>query len=248
MNGKSLKKLASIADLSKLDLEASAITLKCDPERSSAYYTGEYSGGWCRVENGVEEAFEIALSAAQFKSLAEVFSDDDTIRLSTSDLALMLKSKASAIKLVKINSPVPFNAESGKLLASARMKAATLISEVTLASEFTSSSFSNRMLNGVKLDFEEDHVRFSAYDGFGVMYESRVDAKVKKSGTLVIPKPEFLHGSKLAADEAENITLGMGENHFEIQGEQMFFRSSTFAGPWTNTDKSDRQTRVCNGI
>ena len=236
MNGIVLKYLAGVADLARLDIEAAAITLRCEDGDIAAGYAGMYARGVRRGQGDAPD-FSISVNAAQFKTMASMFDDDDTVVIRRDPEGLVMRSRSSNAQLRAWGDETDypeFDRRNAELVA--RLPANTLISEIDAAQDFTGESLLRPALTGIRLDFESPHLLFTATDGFTSLYRASVDATVKGAGSIVVPAADFALGAKLIGDGDATIVKPKGENAVIIYNSHALFRSSLIALEWPNLD------------
>lgn len=247
LNGSTLKYLAGVADLARLDLEAAAITLVSQDGQMTACYAGMYARGLRRGEAGTPD-FSISISAVQFKDLAAMFTDEESVAMIRNEAGLLMQSRHSHATLRQWGEESEFPTfDRSAVDFAARLPANVLISEIDAAQEFTAESMLRPALTGIRLVFgdvampkgkaERNKLHIEASDGFAVLFQADVDATVKGEGELVVPTSDFILGARLTADGDAILLKPRGEQAVVIYNATALFRSSLIAAPWPNIDR-----------
>lgn len=234
MNGKQIKYLAGVAELAKLDIEAAAITLRSDSGTITAVYAGMYARGSRSTDSdGVE--FETSVNANQFKTLALMFSDEETVKLTPqpSNKGLRIISRGSSALFHQWGEVEDGPIISRKVELGAALPASSLVEEIEAASSFVSDSHLRPALMGIRFEFATDGVLvFMASDGNSAFYLAGTKAKTKGTGAFVVPAEDFLLGARLVADKTVSVYKPQGEQAVIMTSKNASFRSSLIAAPW----------------
>lgn len=249
MNGLILKHLAAVGDLAKLDLEAAAIVLRYDGgTHLRAGYGGAYARGMRQVEVSDDELppFSLSLNAAQFKAIASMFPDDESVAIKLGPRRVTLRSTSSNASL---NQWGEADDESfpefdrGQVAMGIQVDADALIAEIEVASDFASESYLHAALTGIRLAFNDD-LNVMTYDGGQALFESSVPVKrkLKASGTIIVPRQDFVIGCKLAA-EGDTWLFKMADSEaVVIRSKNALFRCVLQAGVWPDVSRIMQQS------
>lgn len=231
MNGSALKYLAGVSDIARLDLEAAAVTIRSERGEMTACYAGAYARGLRRTQTDAQD-FSISISAARFKTLASMFSDEEDVLIKPVDNALGMATRSTSTRLQRWGEESEFPSfDRDAVDFAARLPANVLISEIDAAQEFTAESMLRPALTGIRLDFQ-DRLKISAFDGFGALFESVVKARIKGEGTIIVPTDDFILGAKLVADGDAVVVKPKGQQAVVIYNSKALFRSSLIVSAW----------------
>lgn len=237
MDGKTLKYLAAVCELARLDVQAAAITLSSDAGRLQASYAGIYANGSRTVEGQDEGDWELSVSASQFKALAAMYDDDDSIRAVITGDALRLSSRTMTTTLRRWgerNDPVEIDAEDVRIAA--RISAPVLLSELDAAMGFVSDSNYMPALTGIRLDFGK-RLRILAFDGVQALFQSTLRARITGKGSLIVPTQDFILGARLVNEDDAVIAQPNDTDHIALFNSGSLFRSSLMAGLWPDVSR-----------
>ena len=237
MNGQSIKFLAGVCDLARLDIEAAAVTLRSEPSGSiSALYAGMYARG-SRAATGDGAEFSISVNANQFKTLALMFNDEDNARLERGKTGLRIRSKSSDALLREWGEEAEDDLRERKeydLMAG--LPADSLQSEVEAAAGFTSDSHLRPAFTGILFDFN-GKMSLIASDGNSAFYTSETTAKTSGKGSFIVPTEDFLLGSRLVTGGNARVYKPKGQDAVVIYNNRAVFRSTLIIAPWPDTQK-----------
>jgi len=233
MNGQTLKYLADVADLAKLEIEASAVTLVASQGKITAGYAGAYARG-SRTSPFDGADFELSISASRFKVIAQMFSDDEEIKCGSVPGGLRLQSNSINTLLRTWGEMRDFPEIDTKAIKyAARIPTADLIAEIETASGFVSDSAARPQLQGVRLNFYPDALHVYAFDGAGALYRSVIKCRTKGEGSVIVPTQDFLLGARLLGDgNAVIVVPNDGTDAVAMYNDHALFRSSVLAGTW----------------
>jgi len=245
VQGSQLKYLAAVTDLAALDIQSAPLTLQSEASgRFTAFYAGAYAHGRREAE-GDAKPFLLSVNAGQFKTFAAMFRDEDQIRINPTETGLSISSANSRVHMTRnvdireddLNVPSANEAE-----FAVKLSASTLISEVEAASAFISTSHVQPIFQGVRLDFNEDGLRVTAYDGSSTFYQSHIKARVKADapGYITLPWEDFLKGARLIGDGTATLIKSKKEAVY-IFNKTALFRTSILVGKWPDTSKLTEQ-------
>jgi hypothetical protein len=230
-----LKKLTAVADLLRSDLNAAPLVLSAQNDSLLAQYRGAYLAGSRRIPlDGVTpKEFVVALNAIQFRDLVGVLDDDTSIQI---------QQRAGTVRLLSdgLGHGIMLQAQHGDDVWEEDRKAeaefaifgdvSTLISELTVASEFSSRSMANPILNGIRISASKDKVALFASDGVGEVFASTFPFGVEGSGAVVVAALDLLLGLKLSSERTARIAK-VG-NRLVLMSEGTYFYTTTYDGAW----------------
>lgn len=236
MNGSSLKHLADVADLARLDIEAAGITLRAGDGMLTAGYQGQYARGWRTIAIPESFDFEVSVSASRFKAIVAMFSEDDDVELRVLDSGLRLRTQSSNALLTYWGEVDDFaEIDKKQIELAARMPTSLLIEELTAAAAFVSDSQTQPALTGINLTFGAGAgLKIMAFDGGGALYASNVEAKVKGAGSITVPTQDFLVGARLIQTGEVIIAKPKGQDAIALYNPDLgsLFRSSAIIVPY----------------
>lgn len=246
MNGETLRYLADVADLARLDLDAAALTLSLSRRRFMARYSGAYARGYRQYTVEPKDAgeFEISVSANRFKTLAGMFADTESVTVEPQEGGLSLRAPNFRAELATWGEAGdPPEVDRKALEFTATLNADELISEIDSASEFTADSYLRQALTGLWLEFKPKTLIIRAFDGFGALYESKIEAEITGKGVMVVPTDDFRQGARLIGSGKVVIGKPQGEDAVVLYKlreaddvkdarKTALFRSSIYATDW----------------
>lgn len=232
MQGQSLKWLAKVCDLARVDIDSSApVLLESDGETLSVHYRGQYSSASRTVREDDLAVFNAVLGAKQFKDAVSLLDDDADVSFRQTPSGMTLQTKGFRFQLRKeLREVDPLVPSDGRLVT----VSGKLLGEVTLASKFVATSLARAIFTGIKLTLHQDRVEVEASDGYGLLFRSSVDASggPKKPISVVVPTYDFQLGTQIVG-AAENIYLAVDPGHtISLTTEAAAFDCSLLTGEW----------------
>lgn len=241
MNGLILKHLAGVSDLARLDIEAAGVTLEAKDNMLTAGYTGGYARGYRALPISEDLEFSVSVSALRFKTIVSMFTDEDKVFIDVTDAGLDIRTKGSKAVLNHWGEVNDFaELDKRNLEFSARLPTEDLIREIETAAEFVSESQTNPAITGIKIAFGKE-LEFMSYDGGGALYRSRVNARVKGHGELIVPTQDFLLGAKLIGTGDTILAKPRGSDAIALFSKEALFRSSLISAPFPDLSRVTRQ-------
>jgi DNA polymerase III sliding clamp (beta) subunit (PCNA family) len=233
MNGQTLKYLADVADLAKLEIEASGVMLAAEEGTITAGYSGAYARG-SRSAPFNDVPFALSISASRFKAIAAMFPDDEEIKCRYVNDGLRLVGNSISATLRTWGEMRDFPVlDTKKVKLAARLPTTDLISEIEAAAGFVSDSAARPALQGIRLNFYPGSLHVYAFDGAGALYRSTIACRTQGEGSVIVPTQDFLLGARLLADEDAVIVVpNDGTDAVAMYNKHALFRSSVLTGVW----------------
>lgn len=245
MQGSDLKYLVGVSDVARLDQDAAALTITCDGEHMTSIYVGNYSGGWREVDSTGVKPFTIALAAAKTKQLVGLFKDDEPVQVTHKEQQLTIVGKSSRLNLQEWSQPrdieeVGRNFSRKDIDAAIMLPGQQLLSEMEVASQYASDTTLNQVLMGVRFQSSENGIVLTAFDGFGMLFQSTLEARVDRQMDIVIPAKDLVLGLKLVATPNQMVLVKLADSDvvamYDREAPTATFRCSALAGKWPKTE------------
>lgn len=243
MKAQLLKRLADVADVSKLDLTPGAMTLAPVEEGTLGWYAGPYSAGGIVVP--VLEALTepVAIAATEFRDLVALFDDDQDVRLKADETALVLTAGKRRVSIRYLGKPEfsqwqVIRSVEGPYCSGPRD---VLLRELGTASGIASVSLTNPILTGIRLFSLSGAAAVEAANGSSLVFESGFAADSKEQFDALIPAKDIMTAIGVVREE-EILTLilqSRGNAGFSliVKGKSSILKLAILAGNWPKMEQ-----------
>lgn len=238
MQGKALKRLASVANIAKLDMSPGSmvITSKHGGKGVLAWYYGIYFAGGIMVDSP-EQLPDIPVGPEQFQAIAGLYDDNSEVMFEPGASGLLLLGGRVKNTLQYGPKPVSSVQETfGPMFATVptvTIKTADLVGELNLLKGVATKNSTAPILSGVRLVAAGEAVGFLAANGSSMVYQARVGGQSSARVDVVPPVEEFIAALSTFVDE-EWVGLSVTDRALIIKSENAVAKISLMAGEFPN--------------
>lgn len=237
MKASQLKKLASAAEASTLDLAPGPITLAPSEDGGIvAWYQGTYAACGIRVDVPDILSRPVSVAAREFQSLAGIFDDDADVGILPEDSALKIATRQRKLTLRYIGRP---NLQGYSALidtpAEISAKMSDFVREVKIGAESVSKSMSNPILTGIRLLGARGLVGIQTANASSLVFQSRVPGTIEERETkfeVIAPWEDTLRAFKMLSGDV--IRIGRSGRTLVLHGDSSVVKIPLISGAWPN--------------
>lgn len=244
MEARHLKRLADVAEVSKLDISPGAMTLAPIPGGTVSWYGGAYTAGGIKV--AVEHALSepVSVAALEFRELVNLFEDEMNVVLSVEASALVLKAGKRRVSLRFLSKPdyqqwAELRAVTGASVTASRE---LFLRELGMASGIAAVTLTNPILTGIRLVAKGGAGGVQAANGSSLVFEAKFAATAGEgSFQALIPAKDIMTVLPVVRDE-ESLSFVLqrrGETGMSlvIQGASSIVKLAILAGNWPKMEQ-----------
>lgn len=243
MLGKTLKRLASVAVVSKLDITPNAVLLYEDEGATIAAYYGTYAACTLRVDEELHlGGISAAVSPQEFADIVALFQDDKEVKAEFGDAYSLVMQQGRRKQTLKRDSRTP--PEGQVILApewAFTVKQSDFIKEIAAASEIRASTAQVPVLTGIRIVAAKSiqKVGFQASNGSSLVFEAKLDAEVFNDFEVVAPADDLALALRLFQDST--LRVGRMGRRLRIESDHTSVRVGTVQGDWPALSQAARQ-------
>lgn len=236
MKASQLKKLASAAEASTLDLAPGPITLSPSEDGGIvAWYQGTYAACGIRVDVPDILPRPVSVAAREFQSLAGIFDDDAEVGILPEPSVLKIATRQRRLTLRYIGRPNlhGYSQLSGtETEISAKME--DFVREVRIGAESVAKNMSNPILTGIRLLGATGTVGIQTANASSLVFQSRVPGKVDVDGKfeVIAPWEDILRAFKMISGDV--IRIGRSGRTLVLHGDSSVVKIPLLSGAWPN--------------
>lgn len=176
MLGEKLKRLADVAEVSKLDLEPGSMTLAPVEGGTLAWYSGPYAAGGVVVDS-TELTQMISVSALEFRDLTALFEDASDVRLKCDTSALVLSAGKRRVSLKYARKPdYELWTKLRALPSIGEAELTDLVRETGAAAAVVAVTITQPLLTGIRFIMSEKAIGLQAMNGSSLILETVIPA------------------------------------------------------------------------
>lgn len=235
MQGKQLKRLASIASLAALDYAPASFYLTRGPEdKTLAWYYGTYFAGGVQVDSD-EVPGPIPLAPEYFRATVSLFADKDEVGLQFRPTALDLTAGKKALSLAHTAQPTSGMETFAPIFAripSVLINTKALLAELALVKNVAVKNLSAPILDGVRLFAINNRFGVQAANGTTLVYQAALNCRTTTPDRFEVIVPVEEMTACLNLFEEEEVGLAMDGRALVLCGVNAWARTMTKAGEW----------------
>jgi DNA polymerase III sliding clamp (beta) subunit (PCNA family) len=234
--GKTLKRLAEVAEVAKLDLQPGAMTIAPIGDDVLAWYSGAYAAGGVLVDNPGEIQRPVSISAMEFRDLVGLFEDDAVVSVRPGESALLMAAGKRRVSLRYIGKPDTELFETvwnTPIVGS--VKLAAFETDAMAASSVTAVTSAAPILTGIRMIISGKAMGLQAMNGSSIIMEVTLVGEATEKIETVLPATELQPAFKVLSDE-ETIGFGMSGRTLILKGARSVVKLPLMAGKWPKAE------------
>lgn len=247
MRGADLKRLADVANLTRLDIVHRPIYLSWADGSCCATYRGTYVGAQLSVEDKDRTPGEtLGLDANHLAAVSRQFVDDANVTVTVNRNAARIEGggvSATLSAVVGPSEPAAFDLSlEGE--ATAEVPDSELLREALLAAEFTARSVAHRVLVGIRLAVGSNKVGMIASDGFSSILTTYATCRSDGTAQITVQPTDLLAALRLA-ELPVTLTVATGLNRVAVSSKSCRVVMSAVEGDWPNLLSVRQKVDTC---
>lgn len=263
MQGSQFSRIASIANLSKIDLAPRDVHLRSEGGMVYATYSGVYASGTIKVQADLP-LVKCSVRADQLINVSSLFDSSGELDISTARTSVTISSSDRSANLRRLAAADDYDEIVGDE-PDVIVNRGAFTSEVNVAAEFVSDQSHIRILEGIRLMVSPTQVAISAFDAKSGLYAGSIPAKAVGKFDMTIPAKDL--STALGIFTGEEVGIAVRRNsagdvtQITLSSDDTVIKLALIIGEWpkfgsllsarertTITVKSDRLSLVLQAL
>lgn len=233
MEGRTLKRLAEVGEMSKLDLSPGAVTLSPIDGGVLSWYSGVSAAGGVEAQVSDGLSRPVSVYSSEFKEIAGLFDDDVDVKLKpdASELVLQAGTRRVALRYLEKPDTSVYTQIRDHLASTITVDRDEFYREMQYAAQVTAVTMTTPVLTGIRITANKSAMGFQAMNGSSLVFQAAIKAEASEEFQIVAPTNDMLTALRLL--DSEIIGIHQTGRSIVIQGTGGVVKLSTLdPKPW----------------